>query len=94
MPSLAERAVDIPNLVKAISNQLQAVVSPQFDETGLAELSKYPWPGNVRELRNVIERASVLFKDGVITSKHVRENLLRLKVPEREEEQVIVGCYC
>ena len=77
VPSLAERAVDIPNLVKAILEQLQASVSPQFDDTGLAELSKYPWPGNVRELRNVIERANVLFKDSVITSKHVRENLLR-----------------
>ena len=92
VPSLAERAVDIPNLVKAISKQLQAAVSPQFDETGLAELSKYSWPGNVRELRNVIERARVLFKDSVITSKHVRENLLRLKVPEREEEQARLIC--
>ncbi len=90
VPSLAERAVDIPNLVKAILEQLQASVSPQFDDTGLAELSKYPWPGNVRELRNVIERANVLFKDSVITSKHVRENLLRLKVPEREEEQALL----
>ena len=38
----------------------------------------------------MIERARVLFKDSVITSKHVRENLLRLKVPEREEEQALL----
>ena len=90
LPPLAERAVDIPNLVKAIGTQLQNVNLPEFDESGLAELSKYPWPGNVRELRNVIERASVLFKEEIITSKHVRENLLRLKVPDREDEQALL----
>ena len=87
VPSLAERAVDIPNLVKAIIEQLQTSKLPKFDDTALSELSKYPWPGNVRELRNVIERASVLFQDVIITNKHVRENLLRLKVPDRVEEQ-------
>ena len=87
VPSLAERTVDIPNLVKAIIGQLQISNLPKFDDTALSELSKYPWPGNVRELRNVIERASVLFQDVIITNKHVRENLLRLKVPDRVEEQ-------
>ena len=90
VPSLAERAVDIPELVQAIGSQLKGMPSPRFDESGLAELAKYPWPGNVRELRNVIERASVLFKDGKINKKHVRENLLRLKVPDREEEQALL----
>ena len=87
VPSLAERAVDIPNLVKAIVGQLQTSNLPKFDDTALSELSKYAWPGNVRELRNVVERASVLFQDIIITNKHVRENLLRLKVPDRVEEQ-------
>ena len=90
VPSLAERAVDIPELVKAIASQIADMPSPRFDESGLAELSKYPWPGNVRELRNVIERASVLFKNSKINKKHVRENLLRLKVPDREEEQALL----
>ena len=73
--------------MKAIIEQLQTSKLPKFDDTALSELSKYPWPGNVRELRNVIERASVLFQDVIITNKHVRENLLRLKVPDRVEEQ-------
>ena len=38
----------------------------------------------------MIERASVLFQGSKITSKHVRENLLRLKVPNREEEQSLL----
>ena len=87
VPPLASRAVDIPDLVEAISAQTQSLAKPNFDETGFMELSKYSWPGNVRELRNVIERASVLFPDSNINSKNVRENLLRLKVPTSEEEQ-------
>ena len=90
VPSLAERAVDIPELVEAIGSQIIGMPSPRFDESGLVELSKYPWPGNIRELRNVIERASVLFKDSKINKKHVRENLLRLKVPDRDEEQALL----
>ena len=50
-------------------------------------LSNYNWPGNVRELRNVIERASVLFSDRTVSGENVKENLLRLKAPEPEEEQ-------
>ena len=90
VPSLSERVVDIPDLVREISEQTDGISLPNFDETGLSELSRYPWPGNVRELRNVIERASVLFQGSKITSKHVRENLLRLKVPNREEEQSLL----
>ena len=90
VPPLASRAVDIPDLVEAISAQTQSLAKPNFDETGFLELSKYSWPGNVRELRNVIERASVLFPDSKINSKNVRENLLRLKVPDRADEQELL----
>jgi two-component system nitrogen regulation response regulator GlnG len=35
-------------------------------------LRTYPWPGNVRELRNVIDRAVLLAKGGVVRSTDVR----------------------
>ena len=86
VPSLAERAVDIPNLVKAIIGQLQTSKLPKFDDTALSELSKY-----LARKRSRIEkryRASERsISDVIITNKHVRENLLRLKVPDRVEEQ-------
>ena len=90
VPSLAERSVDIPAIADAILNQMvsdQMMVKPKMDESAWQELSRYTWPGNVRELRNVLERAAVLFAGEVITGTHVRENLLRLKVPDRKEEQ-------
>jgi len=63
------------------------LVRPKLDESAWQELARYPWPGNVRELRNVLERAAVLFAGQTITGTHVRENLLRLKVPDQREEQ-------
>ena len=89
VPSLAERSVDIPDLINSICasiSESQNSKPPRFDETALSELSRYNWPGNVRELRNVLERAIVLFPQKEITNKEVRENLLRLKVPDETEE--------
>ena len=89
VPSLAERSVDIPDLIDSICASIgesQNSKPPLFDETALSELSRYNWPGNVRELRNVLERAIVLFPQKEITNKEVRENLLRLKVPDETEE--------
>jgi len=90
VPTLAERSVDIPLIAEAIFGQLvknQKITKPKLDESAWGELSRYPWPGNIRELRNVLERAAVLFVSDIITGTHVRENLLRLKVPDRREEQ-------
>ncbi len=88
VPTLAERAVDIPLLVEHIMAQNTHETNPPiFDDSALSELARYPWPGNIRELRNVLERAHVLFPGKSISGKNVRENLLRLKVPDRQAEQ-------
>ena len=89
VPTLAERNVDVSLIARAILEQLASDVGasvPTLDETAMNELSRYPWPGNVRELRNVLERAVVMFPDQAVTGAEVRENLLRLKAPRREDE--------
>jgi two-component system, NtrC family, response regulator AtoC len=66
LPSLRERATDIPLLVTHFIRKFNARLKKNIDgvePAALARLTAYPWPGNIRELENVIERA-VLFCDG------------------------------
>ncbi len=63
LPSLKERAEDIPLLVNDFIEEFckrrfpgeerRCTVSPD----AMLKLQAYPWPGNVRELKNTIERA-------------------------------------
>ena len=43
-----------------------------MSEAAREKLATYPWPGNVRELRNVMDRAVLLARGGVIRSADVR----------------------
>ncbi len=66
LPSLRERASDIPLLVMHFIRKFNARLKKDVDgveASALSHLVSYPWPGNIRELENVIERA-VLFCDG------------------------------
>jgi DNA-binding NtrC family response regulator len=47
----------------------------------LSIFKHYKWAGNVRELRNVIERASILEDDGMVTTKHLPADLLEMFAP-------------
>jgi DNA-binding NtrC family response regulator len=57
VPSLRERAADIPMLVRHF---LAGTGVAEPDAATMAALVTHDWPGNVRELRNVIERAVAL----------------------------------
>jgi nitrogen regulation protein NR(I) len=66
LPSLRERASDIPLLVSHFMRKFNARLKKEVtgaEASALQRLIGYPWPGNIRELENVIERA-VLFCDG------------------------------
>jgi len=63
MPSLRERASDIPLLVEYFIARFGGNAGKEFrtiDIKTLKLLQDYEWPGNVRELQNVIERAVIL----------------------------------
>jgi two-component system NtrC family response regulator len=69
MPSLRERVDDIPLLVDHfLDRHCRRLGRPQptIDQAVRSAFSVYAWPGNIRELENVIERAVVLDRDGVI----------------------------
>ena len=63
MPSLHQRANDIPLLVEHLLHKISAkwgAAIPTVGKTALHALQNYPFPGNVRELENILERAMTL----------------------------------
>jgi DNA-binding NtrC family response regulator len=73
VPSLNERADDIPLLAEAFVKEIcEDYGMPLKPLTGdaLSELQKINWTGNIRELRNVVERLVILC-DKKITGKDV-----------------------
>ena len=59
--------------------------SPELDESALNELSATHGPAMCAS-SCVLERAVVMFPDQTVSSTQVRENLLRMKAPDRAEE--------
>src|SRR5580658_8850849 len=63
MPSLRERAADIPLLVEYFIGRFGKKIGKKFrtiDKKTIRLFESYQWPGNIRELQNVIERAVIL----------------------------------
>jgi formate hydrogenlyase transcriptional activator len=69
LPALRERREDIPALVthfvKVFSRRMGKHVDTIPAET-MAAFQSYSWPGNIRELQNLVERAVILSRDGVL----------------------------
>jgi len=77
----------IEAMLKKIASDNKGLELPHFDQSAFDELMRYPWPGNVRELRNVIERACLVYPARLVEQTDIRNNLLRIKVPDPVEEQ-------
>jgi transcriptional regulator with GAF, ATPase, and Fis domain len=63
LPPLRDRREDIPLLVWAMIDRLQARLGRRISRVPkpvMDRLVSYAWPGNVRELGNVVERALIL----------------------------------
>ncbi len=74
---LRERKTDIPLLARHFVDQSVKELrcaKPRLTRAAIAALQTYDWPGNIRELRNVVERAVILARGG----------LLRFDFPARE----------
>ena len=86
LPSLRERAEDIPLLVWKYVTEFSATFGKRIEtitsET-MAALQRYPWPGNVRELRNVVERAMIKTRGGELPIELPRPVLSGQKRSER-----------
>jgi two-component system NtrC family response regulator len=70
LPPLRQRREDIPDLVEYALGLFSKDRHLRYTITAGAmhQLMEYDWPGNIRELKNVLERATILAENNLITS--------------------------
>lgn len=74
LPPLRQRKPDlIPLAHKFIAQMAEKhqVAIHRIDSSLTDALLAYPWPGNVRELENVIQRAVIYCRDGVLSARQL-----------------------
>ncbi len=78
VPPLRERPEDLPRLAEVFvakyNDENDAHVSG-LSPGALAKLQAHSWPGNIRELENVIHRAVVLARQGLIQPEHLPDEV-------------------
>ena len=87
LPALRERREDIPALVThfvtLFSRRMGKPVDSIPPET-MAAFQGYSWPGNIRELQNLVERAVIVSRDGVLPNPlHKEQTELMIRSPHR-----------
>ncbi|MGL4565201.1 MAG: sigma-54 interaction domain-containing protein [Halioglobus sp.] len=77
LPSLAERAEDLPLLARTILREAHGQGDKTFHltESALALLKAHRYRGNIRELRNILSRAMVLANTNVLEPLVIRQAL-------------------
>jgi len=76
VPSLRERAEDIPLLVEHFVRKHAGGRAVKVTRAAMAKLAAFPWPGNVRQLENEVRRALVLC-DGVVDLAELSADVVR-----------------
>jgi len=89
LPALRERREDIPALVTHFVNLFSRRMGKQVDnippET-MAAFQWYSWPGNIRELQNLVERAVILSRDGMLPNP-LHKKQTELMIPSLHRTQ-------
>ena len=90
LPSLSERAEDIPDLVRFFLQRYgreYGLDAPSIQAEAITFLQTQPWPGNVRELENVIRQALLLARPFGIGLEHVQQVLAKSRKPANVADQ-------
>jgi two-component system nitrogen regulation response regulator NtrX len=86
VPSLRERAEDIPVLARSFVEEFcsESGIQPKRITRGaMKRLRSHAWPGNVRELRNLMERMVIMTPGPTIDAEDLPETLGVEVAPER-----------
>ena len=93
LPPLRRRLEDVPLLARHFTrafNEKHGTSVEGLKDTAEELLLAYPWPGNVRELRNVIERAVIVARRGMIDPAHLPPYIRRGPGAEPDPEDRVV----
>ncbi len=74
VPPLRQRLDDLPLLIESLRRRLGDGLSSIHPDT-MTALVSYAFPGNIRELLNILERAQLLSRDGVMRPEHLPEEV-------------------
>ena len=90
LPSLSERAGDIPLLAYVLLKRIPGGDVVQVSPQAISALERYAFPGNIRELRNLLERAVLLSDNGIIDLPQLPAVISRsqLIVSDHNEAQI------
>ena len=73
LPALRERIADLEALVETLADDIarrSGLAHKSVSADALDLLARHPWPGNIRELRNVLEQATLMTDDPLLTARH------------------------
>jgi sigma-54 specific flagellar transcriptional regulator A len=90
MPSLRERATDVPLLLNELITAMEAEGrgSVRFNSGAIASLCRHNWPGNVRELANLVERMAILYPHGIVGLEDLPKKFLHLSDQEINQASI------
>ena len=86
LPSLIERKVDIPLLLKHYSNMFSeenGFPSLELSKEALNILIEYSWPGNIRELRNFCENIIILKQGQTLIPEDLEANFFNSETSDQ-----------
>ncbi|WP_041523342.1 sigma-54 dependent transcriptional regulator [Gilvimarinus agarilyticus] len=89
LPSLKERAEDIPLLINELVSRMESEKrgSIRFNSAAILSLCQHAWSGNIRELANLVERMAIMHPYGVVGVQDLPPKYRHIDV---EDESFIV----
>jgi sigma-54 specific flagellar transcriptional regulator A len=92
MPSLRERAEDIPLLINELVSRLESEKRGfiRFNSSAIVSLCRHQWSGNVREMANLVERMAILYPHGVVGVKELPEKYQHTEGMDLASEDPII----
>lgn len=76
LPPLRHRKDDLPELIRHfLSRKVMGTHSANISSEALDMLKRYNFPGNMRELKNLLERAALLARGGILHPEHFPEDI-------------------